>query len=175
MAKEAGLEVTVTWRNARRGHGAVVKELKQFLRDLQAGRGNFTDLVLVGTDANSSGYSKRRGEMIVLTSKLPAEVVFAIPDPHVERWMLIDSAAFKAVFGRGCEAPDLKHERARYKKQLIDAIRAAGSDASLGGMEYADDIVAAMDIERARTLDASFGCLVDDLRAVFRRWQGGSA
>ena len=44
------------------------------------------------------------------------------PDPHVECWMLLDSAAFQDVFGKGCGKPDSKCKRGRYKNLLVDAI-----------------------------------------------------
>ena len=97
--------------------------------------------------------------------------MFAVPDPHIERWLLVDSGAFKKVFGRGCNAPDHKCERARYKKRLIDAIRESGITPSLGGLEYAEDIVKEMDLEQAARNDASLQRLLGDLNAVFREWR----
>lgn len=101
---------------------------------------------------------------------MAVRTVCAVPDPHIERWLLVDSAAFKTVFGRGCDAPDQKCERARYKKMLIDAIRASGVIPSLGGIEFSEDIVLAMDIPRACGADASLARLVEELRAVLKEW-----
>ena len=42
------------------------------------------------------------------TQRARAPVVLAVPDPHVERWLLLDGAAFKAAVGHGCDAPDQK-------------------------------------------------------------------
>lgn len=97
--------------------------------------------------------------------------MLAVPDPHVERWLLLDGAAFKAVFGQGCKAPDRKCSRNRYKNLLIAAIRAAGSTPLLGGIEHAEDIIRAMDIDRAALADASLRNFVDSLRATFQRWK----
>lgn len=171
LAAEYGVTVHLDWRNARRGHGAVVTELKQFLRDLQRGRDALPDLVVVATDANCKGLVERMRQITEVTGKVDVPAVCAVPDPHIERWLLVDSAAFKTVFGRGCNAPDQKCERMRYKKMLIDAIRASGVTPSLGGIEFADDIVAAMDLTRAAAADASLSRLIEDLRAVFKVWQ----
>lgn len=171
LAKEYTVAVRMDWRNVRRGHGAVVSELKQFLRDLQLGRDSLPDLIVVATDANCKGMVERLRQVTEVTGKIAARAVCAVPDPHIERWLLIDSSAFKAVFNRGCDAPDLKCERDRYKRVLIDAIRATGVSPSLGGMEFADDIVQAMDLDRAAAADPSLGRLVEELRAVFRAWQ----
>jgi hypothetical protein len=171
LAAEYGIEVRSDWRNARRGHGAVVKELRQFLYDLQLGRDRLPDLVVVATDANCKGLVERLRQINDVTSHFALRAICAVPDPHIERWLLLDSAAFKSVFGRGCDAPDQKCERARYKKMLVDAIRASGVTPSLGGIEFTDDIVAAMDFNRAAAADASLRKLIDELRGVFQIWQ----
>ena len=98
-------------------------------------------------------------------------IVLAVPDPHIERWLLLDGAAFKAVFDRGCRAPDQKCNRDRYKQLLVDAIRSAGVTPSFGGIEFAEDIMRHLDIDRAARADDSFRCFIINLRAEFRRWQ----
>lgn len=59
LAAEHGVAIQLDWRNTRRGHGAVVNQLKQFLRDLQLGRDALPDLVIVATDANCKGLVER--------------------------------------------------------------------------------------------------------------------
>lgn len=171
LARDYGVEVKLDPRNTRRGHGAVVREFKQFLRDLQMVGGGFPDLVVVATDANCKGFVERRNEITKATSEVPARIIYAIPDPHIERWLLVDSSAFRNVFGQGCDAPDQKCERARYKKMLVDAIRKSGVIPSLGGIEFAEDIVKAMDLARAGAADASLRRLVEDLRSIFKEWE----
>lgn len=100
-----------------------------------------------------------------------ARIICAVPDPHIERWLLLDSSAFKHVFGRGCDAPDQKCERGRYKKQLTDNIVKTGIIPNFGGIEYMNEIVRAMDLEWVGQTDRSFGRLLSDLYAVFREWQ----
>lgn len=170
LAREYSISLTLDWRNARRGHGAVTNELKQFLRDIQRGCGELPELVIVATDANCKGLNQRTKQIGEVTDKSPSRVVLAIPDPHIERWLLVDSAAFKMVFGRGCSPPDQKCERARYKKMLIDAIRATGVTPSLGGIEFSEDLVKAMDLDRTSESDPSFKKFLTDLRSIFKEW-----
>jgi hypothetical protein len=162
--------VTLDWRSVRRGHGAVIRELKQFLRDLMRWRGGYPDLIVVATDANCLGMNQRVREIREVTDLTPARVICAVPDPHIERWLLVDSTAFKTVLGRGCAAPDQKCEKARYKRLLVEAIRQAGVTPGVGGIEFAADIVAAMNLRHAGRLDASLQRLLEDLDAVFREW-----
>ena len=166
VAREASIGVRLDWRNARHGHGAVVRELGDYLRDLKRQAGPAPDLIIIATDANCAGLIERIQEL--QDPEAPAPMVLAVPDPHVERWLLLDGAAFRGVFGRGCDAPDQKCSRDRYKQLLINAIVAAGVTPSLGGIEFAEDIVRHMDIDRAAQSDRSFQRFIQNLRTALR-------
>ena len=171
LGTESGVSINIDWRNARRGHGAVVREFKEYLRDMELQGGDAPDLIIAATDANCKGFRERTRLLSNASNTNNERIVFAVPDPHIERWLLVDSGAFKKVLGRGCLAPDLKCERARYKKMLIDAIRDSGVTPNLGGIEYAADIVQEMDLDLAARNDASLKTLLEELRSVFREWQ----
>ncbi len=171
IADDNGVVVRLHWRNAIGGHGRVARELDTYLRDLSRRGGSWPDLIVVASDANCAGLNGRTREIAQHARRVRAPMVFAVPDPHVERWLLLDGAAFKAAVGQGCSAPDRKCDRSRYKKRLIDAVRDAGVTPNLGGLEYAEDIVREMDIVRAAQADRSFGRFVDDLSAAVRGWQ----
>ena len=169
IAGEYGVRVQLDWRNAIGGYGRVIAELDDYLRDLKRQGTPWPDLLVVATDANCKGLNKRTREIGGRDDVVP--VVLALPDPHIERRLLLDGAAFKAVFGRGCDAPDLKCDRNHYKERLIEAILAAGITPSLGGIEYAEEIMQRINVDRAARLDKSFGRFVTDLRRVFQGWQ----
>ena len=168
LARERGVAVRLDWRNAVGGHGKAAAEFRRYLRDLERQGGPPPDLIVVATDANCGGLNARAEEF---SADAPAPIVHAIPYPHIERWFLLDGAAFKRVFGRGCEAPDSKCERGRYKRLLNEEIRAAGVDPSLGGIEFAEDIVCEINLARATRADRSFARFVDALDAAFRGWR----
>ena len=83
----------------------------------------------------------------------------------------MNSAAFKTVLGVGCQAPDQKCERDRYKRALREAVRQTGIFPALGGIEYAEDIINAMDLERAGLTEPSLGHFLTDLRPLLRSWR----
>ena len=170
LAQEQRVEVSLVWRQAYGGHGRMTHELNEYLRSLRRHREPLPDLVVAATGANCKGLNARTREITNLDAQTPPTVL-AIPDPHIERWLLLDGAAFKAVFDRGCQAPDRKCDRDRYKQLLLEAIRAAGVIPGLGGIEYAEDIVRHLDIDRAARADVSFRRFVDDLRTELHRWQ----
>ena len=169
MAVEYNIPIRLNWRNAVGGHGKVTTELDDYLRDLKRQGSPWPDLIVVATDANCKGLNERTREIV--QPDAPAPMILAIPDPHIERWLLLDGAAFKAVFGKGCDAPDQKCARDRYKQRLIEAIRAAGTTPRIGGIEYAEDIIQKININRAAREDRSFNRFVSDLRNTFRGWQ----
>lgn len=161
VAREKGIEINLKIFNRAGGRGKVETGFKKFLRDIELGRLARPDLVALGTDGNCKGYMQRVRDFEGIREDIP--VVKAIPDPHIERWLLLDGAAFKAVLGQGCHAPDRKCERDRYKQVLMREIRAAGIRPILGGLEFAEEIVGHMDLERAASADPSFKRFLDDL------------
>jgi hypothetical protein len=171
MASETGLSVTCRVFNARGGHGKTLSELEQFLTDLHKGVATGApDIVVVAIDANCKGINKRRKEIHEHIPDVFVNItVCAIPDPHIERWMLLDSAAFKMALGEGCKAPDKKCDKDRYKMLLANAVQEAGIAPILGGLEHADSIVANMDINATMMADKSFKQFIDDLRVQFNR------
>ena len=168
LADDLEITVQLEWRNAVDGYGAVVREFDDYLRDL-ARQGGYPDLIVVVTDANCKGLNERTRELERPDALVP--IIKAIPDPHVERWLLLDGAAFREVVGQGCDTPDQKCERQRYKQLLINAILNSGIIPSIGGIEFAEDIVRHMDIERAMQADRSLRRFVTEIRRTFRQWQ----
>ena len=169
IAEESDVSIQLDWRNVVGGHGKVIAELKDYMRDLRRQGGPWPDLIVVATDANCKGINERTRE--IGGRDEPAPMILAIPDPHIERWLLLDGAAFKTVFGKGCAAPDQKCDRDRYKQRLIEAIHATGTTPILGGIEYAEDIVQQININWAERVDRSFRRFVADLRNTFQGWQ----
>ena len=170
LAEEQRVEVSLEWRHAYGGYGRMKHELNDYLRALHRHREPLPDLIVAATEANCKGLTARTREIADLDGRTPP-MVLAVPDPHIERWLLLDGAAFKTVFDRGCRAPDRKCDRNRYKQLLVEAIRAAGVIPSLGGIEYAEDIMRHLDIDRAARADASFRRFIDNLRAELQRMQ----
>ena len=101
LAHEHNTDIAVLSRSVRGGHGKVISEFQAFLKELNRGREKMPDLLVVATDANCKGYVDRKREIDGVSDKFKQLIVCAIPDPHIERWLLLDSAAFKSIFGRG--------------------------------------------------------------------------
>jgi hypothetical protein len=171
IAKEAGFEVELNWKSAVGGHGRVVRELRLYLRELELMAGPYPDLIVAATDANCRGLNER--SLDFQDFHAPRPLVLAIPDPHIERWLLLDGSAFRGVFGRGCNLPPYKCGRDEYKELLAQNIREAEIITTIGGIEYGADLIEALDIDRAARVDDSLDRFVTDLRRVLRQFQEG--
>ena len=173
LAVDHGIAVHLNWLNAAGGHGRVIQVLRAYLHDLARQDSPLPDLIIVATDANCSGHNEHVREINRATASvntLLPPMVLAVPDPHIERWLLLDGAAFSRVLGRGCNAPEQKCSRDLYKDRLTQAVLAAGIEPVLGGIEFAEDIVREMDMERAKQSDRSMQVFLDSLGGQFRQW-----
>ncbi len=165
MATESGApELRIRVRSAQGGFAKVLGQVEDFVRAQAKGLESSPDALLVAVDANCQGFVQRRKQVEGRTGALKDSFLYAIPDPHIERWFLIDSAAFKTVLGRGCSAPDQKCEKDRYKRLLNQAVLDAGVEPLLGGVEYAEEIVQNMNLLNASKQDDSFGRFLGELR-----------
>ncbi len=171
FADAYNIEITIKLSNVRGGHGKVITELKQYLRDLQHYKDGLPDLIIIGTDSNCKGLSERETEINQVTSGLADLVISMVPEPHIERWLLLDSEAFKTVFGKGCPVPDQKCERGRYKGLLLNAIYEATIVPPLDGLERVEELVYAMNFQRVKQSDRSFRRFLKALQQRFENWQ----
>ena len=171
LAKEQDVTISIIKRNASGGHGRVIREFREFLDDLRDYKVALPDLIVVASDTNCQGLSERKSQILDKCDDLRNRVVVcALPDPHVERWLLLDSEAFKVVLGTGCKPPDHKCDKGRYKRLLREAVREAGSSPTIGGLEYSEDIVSAMNLSRVVKQDPSLKGLIEELSARLRQW-----
>lgn len=169
LAQDAGVPIDIITRHASGGVGATLRSLKEFVRRHGNGHEALPDGLLVAVDANCHGYSGRQKEVLESVGGLAQFVISAIPDPHIERWLLLDAEAFRTVLGRGCQAPDAKCEKDRYKMLLAQAVADAGVSPLLGGVEYAEDLAKAINPQAAADRDDSFAKFLGAYRAWLNR------
>lgn len=170
LSGQYGVALDIRIRNATGGAGRAVSEFRRYLTEVEQQKAiSLPDLFVVGIDANCHGWNIRRAEISKAAGNFGELVAAAVPDPHIERWLLLDSRAFKAVLGKGCKAPDQKCDRDRYKNKLMEAVQQADQIPFIGGIEYAEDIVREWDLEQCKK-DASFRAFVDEVTTFFNRW-----
>jgi len=159
-----GIEIRV--RSARGGHGRVLSELNLYQKAVLKGLGGLTipDLLVIGIDANCQPYHKVRNRIsIELNARFQHRAVIACPDPHIERWYLADVGAFGEVAGSVPRVEKRKCERDRYEAILSQAVVDGGHVPTLGGIEFAREIVEAMNLYRAARAEKSLKAFLDDL------------
>lgn len=169
IGEELGVDTKIIDYNTTGGAGSAISELRQYVRDYQKGRVGLLDILVIGIDANCSGYSHKRREILDIVKELEDFCVLAVPDPHVEKWLLCDSSAFNSVFGVGCSVPAQKCQKGYYKKLLREAVRKANVDPAFGGIEYASELVNNMSLTPGTIADTSMDRFVGDLRSRMER------
>ena len=171
IAGEEGATLNIQIRSARGGSPKVLKELHTYLTLVRKDFARRPDLLVVAIDGNCTTSAKRRSEIgEVVEPDFYGLLVAACPDPHIERWFLADPASFHEVVGHWPVVGWGKCERGYYKQLLVEAIRCGGHPAPLGGIDFAVDLVANMDLYRAGKNDHSLKTFVDDLRTHLRRF-----
>jgi hypothetical protein len=169
LADDEAVRIELRARSGRGGHARAIREYELYQRIAETGGERLPDLVVVGVDGNCTSFARKRKELRDATKPfLLNRLVAACPDPHVERWYLADPDSFQLVVGHRPRVGRAKCVRDHYKRLLADAVRLAGHPPTLGGIEFAAELVAAMDIYRAGRHDRSLRAFVDDFRHKLR-------
>jgi hypothetical protein len=171
VAIEEQARVSARVVSARGGHGRAIEELKLYQRVVEKGAPGLgpPDLLIAGIDGNCTTFTKARNAIETATRPpLADRLVVACPDPHVERWYLADPESFKDVVGLRPTVAKRKCERDHYKEALAKVLRRAGHPQTLGGIEFAQELVDRMDLYRACKAERSLRIFVNDLRARLR-------
>ncbi len=173
IAHEESVAVVTRVRSARGGHARAIEELKLYQRLVAAGAASTPpDLLIVGIDGNCTTFAKKTLEIhAAVKAPFADRLVVACPDPHIERWFLADPDSFASTVGLRPAVIKRKCERDIYKGALANAVRQAGHPATLGGIEFAMEIVAGLDLYRAGKHDHSLKTFVADLRGKLRTWR----
>jgi len=170
IASEEGVAVEARVRSGRGGHARAIDEFRLYQRLVERGFERLPDLVVVGIDGNCATVARKRDDIRHATERsFQDRLVAACPDPHVERWYLADPDSFQGVVGQRPSVGRKKCVRDHYKGLLADAVRQAGHPPTLGGIEFAAELVVAMDMYRAGRNDHSLRAFVDDLRRKLRQ------
>ncbi len=167
IAREEGVAVDLRIRSARGGHARALQEFRDYQKLVEKGaiRGPGPDLLVVAIDGNCATFTKKRTEIEGATrTRFQNRLIAACPDPHVERWFVADPDSFHTVVGHRPTVGRQKCARDHYKQMLAKAVRDAGHPPTLGGVEFAVELVDAMDLYRAGKGDGSLRAFVDDLR-----------
>jgi hypothetical protein len=165
IAAEQERNLTVRVRSARGGHPRVLAELALYQTSVLKAPENLSmpDLVCIAIDANCKRWNRARRDIEkTIQTRFTQRAIIACPDPHIERWYLADPDSFAQVVGVRPKVGKRKCERDRYKAILSKAIVDAGHPATLGGIEFAQELVADMDLYRAGKAEASLKHFLDE-------------
>jgi hypothetical protein len=157
-----------------RGGSTVIPEFKRFMKDTMQISPSDVDLLVVAIDGNCKGHNERVRQLkgyVNPLHPLRSKIVYAVPDPHIERWYMMDQRAFKNGVGidRAPDMPPYKCKKDYYKSKLRQALAESDVSSLLGGAEYAEDIVSNMEsLDSLFNQNAGFQNFIEDLRNFFR-------
>lgn len=136
--------------------GKSISALKSYLQDAKKRGASPADCVVIGSDANCNGFVKKREMLLAEAKGLSLTLVTVIPDPHIERWFLLDPAALSTAVGENLlpHVPPYKCGKNEYKIRLKEAFKGSSISPLSGGIEYGTEIAANMDLYKVSKLDS---------------------
>lgn len=172
LAGEEGFRVSIQTRSGRGGHGRAISEFRAWQRAASRPAAHSKpELLVLVIDGNCKDWGEAHRNLLaaVDTAVFPRQVV-GCPDPHIERWCIADPLSFKQIVGASPLADPGKCDRSVYKNLLRESIAAAGQPILTDAMEFAPDLVLAMDFYRAakNKNQRSLRLFVEDLRKAIR-------
>ncbi len=134
------------------------------------GPGQACDLLIVASDANCSSFVKKRNEIQKHFRQYAGRIALALPDPHIEHWLLLDRKAFQqgVDIPHGIVLPQCKCDKNYYKTEMNRLLKSEGIVPQFpGGIEFAPDIIKHLDIPLA-CKDTSFNEFYTGVRACLK-------
>ncbi len=152
--------------------GGSIRAYKEFVRQGKKQKHLSGDVLIVGSDGNCNGFLKRKKQLQEASKDISyPELITAVPDPHIERWYLLDIQALSRAAGVPIQtvSPKVKCDKNHYKNLLKKAFTDQNLFPPLGGTEYGSLIAKSMDIFLAGTADHSLRDFVDQVQSWLRR------
>ena len=152
--------------------GGSIRAYKEFIKGVKKRKTPAADVLIVGSDGNCNGFAKRRAQLNDAARDVPyPAIITASPDPHIERWFLLDSRSLSEAAGVPVQAipPNAKCDKGHYKKLLRDVFPQHDLIPPLGGIEYGPCIAATMDLYAAGVSDHALRDFVDQVRTWLRQ------
>ncbi|MBC7367083.1 MAG: hypothetical protein H7343_09775 [Undibacterium sp.] len=170
MVRDAGIGVDrFEFRVLSARGGDSIRAFEQFLIEIVGSSHLAPSALVVGSDGNCKGHLVRRQQLQAIADAHPStsNVITAVPDPHVERWYMLDPAALAKVVGCSvvAAAPAYKCAKDHYKQLLRDAFRGSGVTPLLGGAEYGPEFADALNLYAAGKADAGLGDYIAQVKA----------
>ena len=186
IAEDIGIDAGKLFHDVRADHrgSGLLPRLESFARQNPAQLMGGSRILLISLDGNCRGPNDRIKQVFKecpslrpLKTPLLDRLVFAVPDPHIERWYLADQRAFNEAVGSAAapEMPRYKCEQDFYKQLLRDSFAAANISTWAAGHEFGRPIAEKIDFKALERVDRKgFKKFADDLRRAFRQVQSAS-
>jgi len=174
IAEEEGIGGFSSDVRCARGGYRAIGEFRSFVEEYARLLWAPNRMLVVARDSNCMKYNQRLKEMKapLTDSGLGSDdrVVFALPDPHIERWYVADQRAFNEVIGPNTAPPMPRKKCGKnsWKSILQKSLMDAGIKSRSGGSEYGGSIAAVVNTDDLGKADSSFKKFADSLRRAFK-------
>lgn len=174
VASDLGIRFVMSVASSRGGAGRALNELGAFRRTASNGIliEGLPDVLVVLLDGNRVGRAVRKQEIrecVGRDGETFPYVVAGCPEPHIERWLFIDSRALRSVVGVAGRTPAKRADREQYKEAFRTLVERAGHPTTQDpAVEFAPEIIEQQRLPTAAQADASFREFLRDLRAALR-------
>ncbi len=152
--------------------GGSIRAYKDFLKHAKRRNYQDADCLIVGSDGNCNGFTKRKQQLTKASNNLThPTIITAVPDPHIERWYILDSQALARAAGVTVQvvSPTVKCDKNHYKNLLKKVFTDQNIVPPLGGAEYGELVANEMDIYNAGVTDHSLKDFIDQVKSWLRR------
>ncbi|MFO8058627.1 MAG: hypothetical protein R6V10_15180 [bacterium] len=122
------------------------------------------DALVVGHDCNCKGkekIKKKFSKPAQMAGYPEDRIIYALPDPYIERWYLADPRALLETI-EGSESPGeipyvhKKGKQTFYKDKMDETLQKNGIRSPLAGAELGDQIAERVDIGKLGNVDPNF-------------------
>ena len=169
LIKENGLEIEVEDILTSR-KGEYKKKFIEYLKECKKRNIFEYDIVILVHDANCKGINEFKNMIQRYLDKhnYKFPIVWAIPDPYIERWYLLDKRAFLIAIQGEKSPPELPYQCSKryksfYKEKLREAIHQNDIEPIQGGAEYGELIAENINYKEIAQRDKSFELFVNSL------------
>ena len=170
---EKNLYPLIRSRSVKGGYPKMLSELDTFQKLVQRKQMglDIPDVLVVVQDTNCAGYNTTHKTLKErINYQIFPSVALACPDPYIERWFFADPESFHKVIGVGTALERKKCERNFYKQKLANEIRKGGHPIRFGGIEFASELVEAMDLYKARKNEETLNNFISELQEALARF-----
>lgn len=147
--------------------GGSVGAFTKYIKEWKRGEKEPYGISVIAIDADKPGIRERIKLIsdIIKNRSYLWPVVTAVPDPCIEKWLLLDPAVWSSVVGRPVNITLRANANCdEYKNKISGILNLLPTPAYFDAWQFGPELVRAINVRRAKLTNRDFKRFVDDLR-----------